>query len=391
MKKYLLVLLLIVFVAPSVAFASWWNPFSWNWKALFTSPVKEEVQIEKQAPEIKPVDKPTTIIPPTKEIKKDVPTIDNSVAQKKEAQAKLEAELKLKAEQDALILKLKTLEQARVEKGQEAPFVKLSIDNITITDITDSSVKISWETSKISESKVLLDGKEYIPINGVGTNHYVVINGLKSNLFYAGSVTAISNGSWKSQDFDFSTKPTPLSISVTRKICSTDSCTINWETNHNSSGTIKVYKTSSSEFIKSENYSSDEGNEHSLVFDADPDKEYNFIITAVSDSESTEINDHLKSNPTPTPTPKLNKIIRELKVNGSDIVVNVKRGTQITITWLTSGGDTPCVVGSFPLTDGIRFLVSSSGSKTTAITKSATINLQCGDEPISDSVVVNIQ
>ena len=29
MKKYLLVLLLIVFIIPSIAFASWWNPFSW--------------------------------------------------------------------------------------------------------------------------------------------------------------------------------------------------------------------------------------------------------------------------------------------------------------------------------------------------------------------------
>jgi hypothetical protein len=205
MKKYLLTLLVITFVVPSIAFASCWNPFSWNWKALFTSPAKEEVHIEKQTPEIKPVDKPTTIIPSIKEIKKDVPIIDNSIAQKKEAQVKLEAELKLKAEQDALILKQKTLEQAGVEKGKEAPFVKLSIDNITITDITDSSVNISWETSKISESKVLLDGKEYIPINGVGTNHYVVINGLKNNLFYTGSVTAISNSSWENKIFEFTT------------------------------------------------------------------------------------------------------------------------------------------------------------------------------------------
>lgn len=29
MKKYLLSLLLVVFIIPSIAFASWWNPFSW--------------------------------------------------------------------------------------------------------------------------------------------------------------------------------------------------------------------------------------------------------------------------------------------------------------------------------------------------------------------------
>lgn len=33
MKKYIVVLLLILFIIPSVALASWWNPFSWfhNW------------------------------------------------------------------------------------------------------------------------------------------------------------------------------------------------------------------------------------------------------------------------------------------------------------------------------------------------------------------------
>ena len=35
MKKYLLVLLLVIFIIPSIAFASWWNPFSWSWFGLF--------------------------------------------------------------------------------------------------------------------------------------------------------------------------------------------------------------------------------------------------------------------------------------------------------------------------------------------------------------------
>lgn len=35
MKKYLLVLLLAIFIIPSIAFASWWNPFSWNWFGWF--------------------------------------------------------------------------------------------------------------------------------------------------------------------------------------------------------------------------------------------------------------------------------------------------------------------------------------------------------------------
>ena len=41
MKKYAVILILAIFVVPSIAFASWWNPFSWNWKALFSEKKSE--------------------------------------------------------------------------------------------------------------------------------------------------------------------------------------------------------------------------------------------------------------------------------------------------------------------------------------------------------------
>ena len=48
MKKYILVLLLITTMVPSVAFASWWNPFSWNLKNVFNYifNIKKEQVIE---------------------------------------------------------------------------------------------------------------------------------------------------------------------------------------------------------------------------------------------------------------------------------------------------------------------------------------------------------
>lgn len=47
MKKNLLVLLLAVMIVPSVAFASWWNPFSWNvWNKLFDK--KETITVDQQ-------------------------------------------------------------------------------------------------------------------------------------------------------------------------------------------------------------------------------------------------------------------------------------------------------------------------------------------------------
>ncbi len=49
MKKYLLVLLLAVFIVPSVAFASWWNPLSWfnDW-TFHKIEVVPQTQIETQ-------------------------------------------------------------------------------------------------------------------------------------------------------------------------------------------------------------------------------------------------------------------------------------------------------------------------------------------------------
>jgi hypothetical protein len=48
MKKYILILLLITTMVPSVAFASWWNPFSWNLKNVFNYifNIKKEQVIE---------------------------------------------------------------------------------------------------------------------------------------------------------------------------------------------------------------------------------------------------------------------------------------------------------------------------------------------------------
>jgi hypothetical protein len=56
MKKYLLILLLVVFIIPSVALASWWNPFSWK---IFH---KKEVSLPIIPPaEISSVSNPTPI------------------------------------------------------------------------------------------------------------------------------------------------------------------------------------------------------------------------------------------------------------------------------------------------------------------------------------------
>jgi len=49
MKKYFLVILLIIFIVPSIAFASWWNPFSWfNGWTFHKEDSASQMQIDTQ-------------------------------------------------------------------------------------------------------------------------------------------------------------------------------------------------------------------------------------------------------------------------------------------------------------------------------------------------------
>ena len=185
MKKIVLITMLVIFIAPSIVLASWWNPFTWK---IFNFSKKEIVIPQTTNVKTNEVINTKKIVPviktPTiKESKKATPTVNIQKDNKAEIQAKLEADLK--AEQDA--------------------FNKLSISNVIINSTTNS-VKISWKTNIVSESKVILNSHEYISESGVGTTHQVNINGLSSNSSFNGSITAISNNFWQHQNFQFTTE-----------------------------------------------------------------------------------------------------------------------------------------------------------------------------------------
>ena len=95
MKKYILILFLIVFIIPSVVFASWWNPFTWFQK---TAPVAQPVAImqpviptpasnskissnqipQKNIPK-NPIKKKIVVANPPVVVKNEIPSQDNSV------------------------------------------------------------------------------------------------------------------------------------------------------------------------------------------------------------------------------------------------------------------------------------------------------------------------
>lgn len=142
MKKYLPALFLIVFLAPSVALASWWNPFTWKvFKKREPAPQVQVINAEKEkTPEEKIVElqkqldelktqktttEPIKEIVNTKEVKKNTPVVNSNQSSKQLEEAKKEAELKAKfAEQDALINKQRAEELDKQNKLNELELVK---------------------------------------------------------------------------------------------------------------------------------------------------------------------------------------------------------------------------------------------------------------------------
>lgn len=234
MKKHLVTLLVISLITPSIAFASWWNPFSWDWRALFSP----KIQV------VEPVNNPITIPTPIKEIKKDAPVIKEAnpitdvCINIKSVQSKVPDGYSLNSGNctpivvkdycpningiqsklpDGMFLYVKTgqcLTQNEIDAlvsptpQSSTTNQELSIYDISI-DVSVNSGIINWKTSITSESKVILNGHEYLPQNGVGTDHSVTISGLGSATTYSGYITAISNNSWRNQNFQFTTKTAP--------------------------------------------------------------------------------------------------------------------------------------------------------------------------------------
>ncbi|MEI8249020.1 MAG: hypothetical protein WCG07_00810 [Candidatus Taylorbacteria bacterium] len=131
MKKYLPSLIIVTLIVPSVAFASWWNPISWfnGWSFSNNSDYKTQV-LEKRIADLENKlnnnSSTTTIATSTvitattsitnKVIKKSPAPVDNSANIQAQIKAQVEATLKAKAEQDALIAKQKA--DAQIQANQ---------------------------------------------------------------------------------------------------------------------------------------------------------------------------------------------------------------------------------------------------------------------------------
>lgn len=134
MKKYLSVLLLIVFIVPSVAFASWWNPFSWK---IFHK--KEVVKIE-------------------------TPVIDINAEIKTKVDEQVKEALKIKADEDAKIAKQKIDEQKRIDTAVKNALDKQKVQTTTqvVAPAPQVVTPIPQNTTNSTEKNYFLETKSRV-------------------------------------------------------------------------------------------------------------------------------------------------------------------------------------------------------------------------------------
>jgi len=128
-NKISIFVLLVTILIPQVVSASWWNPLSWK---IFNRENNKTQILENRMQELE--NKLQTATTSTKqsnleattsaikklEQKKTTPVVDNSTAIQAEVQKQVQATLKAKTDQEALIAKQKAEEQVKIEATQKA-------------------------------------------------------------------------------------------------------------------------------------------------------------------------------------------------------------------------------------------------------------------------------
>jgi len=145
MKKYLTVLFLVAFIVPSVAFASWWNPFSWSKDSKQTIDVIEPTPVQSTDKNDSKIETKPKEVKETKVVEKIVekPVIQTITVQDPALQAKI----------NALILENTNL-KAEIERLKKA--------NKSLSAEPESTVLSQFTEKCLEAKKDILDSKEQI-------------------------------------------------------------------------------------------------------------------------------------------------------------------------------------------------------------------------------------
>lgn len=207
MKKYISILLLIIFIVPSTAFASWWNPNSWG---VFSFLHKRESSKQTQAVDAKnyedkinELQKQIEELKSKNQVSSPVPA-GSSTSISDEVKAQVTKELKIQAAANALNNKEKTLsEKVGVSKESLTSCIKATDVNALNTKMTASvdtamsAVPVDQRGTPyiilVGSNGIKLEIKGALPIEEVKKVIEEVKNGKVTNE-YKGNVTVSEAG-----------------------------------------------------------------------------------------------------------------------------------------------------------------------------------------------------
>ena len=197
MKKYILILLLITTMVPSVAFASWWNPLTWNLKNIFINIFnqnREQIQITGEGEEKSEkrgseedgyIEKGIDDYQGTVDSKQNNNQKDQlRVEETEEGLLKHEEKNKVIVKPNTGVIELTT--DSKKEDTAESQILPLDIKEVKIK-VKDDVATITWETNYPTESTLTIINtvdKFFTSEKGLNDKHLVRIYDLEKDQEY---------------------------------------------------------------------------------------------------------------------------------------------------------------------------------------------------------------
>jgi len=197
MKKYILILLLITTMVPSVAFASWWNPLTWNLKNIFINIFnqnREQIQITGEGEEKSEkrgseedgyIEKGIDDYQGTFDSKQNNNQKNQlRVEEPEEGLLKHEEKNKVIVKPNTGVIELTT--DSKKEDTMESQILPLDIKEVKIK-VKDDVATITWETNYPTESTLTIINtvdKFYTSEKGLNDKHLVRIYELEKDQEY---------------------------------------------------------------------------------------------------------------------------------------------------------------------------------------------------------------
>ena len=197
MKKYILILLLITTMVPSVAFASWWNPLTWNLKNIFINIFnqnREQIQITGEGEEKSEkrgseedgyIEKGIDDYQGTFDSKQNNNQKDQlRVEETEEGLLKHEEKNKVIVKPNTGVIELTT--DSKKEDTAESQILPLDIKEVKVK-VKDDVATITWETNYPTESTLTIINtvdKFYTSEKGLNDKHLVRIYELEKDQEY---------------------------------------------------------------------------------------------------------------------------------------------------------------------------------------------------------------